>query len=138
MLIKIGDGNMVPNNCNIVNIKYRGHIMGKEKPFDVQNDEDETVDLQSLIPGLQLAVRTMRKGEIAFFAISPDLAYGLLGCPSSIPPNAEVLYSVHLLNFKNVGENKNIFCDIETEAENLTKKAAEFYKAKEFLKAIDM
>ena len=35
-----------------------------------------------------VGVATMRKAELARFLIKPDWAYGRLGCPPRIPPDA--------------------------------------------------
>ena len=40
------------------------------------------------IAGWDVAVSTMRKGELSRFLISPAYAYGELGCPPRIPPNS--------------------------------------------------
>ena len=40
------------------------------------------------IAGWDVAVSTMRKGELSRFLISPVYAYGELGCPPRIPPNS--------------------------------------------------
>ena len=40
------------------------------------------------IVGWDIAVSTMRKGELSRFLISPNYAYGELGCPPRIPPNS--------------------------------------------------
>ena len=40
------------------------------------------------LPGFDVALATMRKGEISRFIFSPDYAYREMGCPPRIPPNA--------------------------------------------------
>ena len=40
------------------------------------------------IAGWDVAVSTMRKGELSRFLVSPAYAYGELGCPPRIPPNS--------------------------------------------------
>ena len=40
------------------------------------------------IAGWDVAVSTMRKGELSRYLISPVYAYGELGCPPRIPPNS--------------------------------------------------
>lgn len=51
-----------------------------------------------MILGLDLATKTMKKGEISKFLVSPSYAYGEMGCPPRIPANAEILYIVEILN----------------------------------------
>ena len=52
----------------------------------------------NVIVGLDIALSTMKRGEVSRFHISPKYAYGLLGCPPRIPPNASILYEVELLS----------------------------------------
>lgn len=51
-----------------------------------------------IIPGLFLAVATMRKGEVARVLVGPQYAFGPKGCPPRIPANATILYEVELLH----------------------------------------
>lgn len=41
----------------------------------------------------------MRHGENARFIISPKYAYREMGCPPRIPPNASILFDVHLVSY---------------------------------------
>ena len=41
-----------------------------------------------VIPGWEVAVKSMRRNERSQFLISPDYAFGKIGCPPRIPPNA--------------------------------------------------
>ena len=41
-----------------------------------------------VIDGQDVAVATMRKGEVSKFLIKPDYAYLAMGIPPRIPPNA--------------------------------------------------
>ncbi len=44
--------------------------------------------LGNVIPGWDMGVATMRKGELARFLVGPPYAFGLFGCPPRIPPDA--------------------------------------------------
>ena len=39
------------------------------------------------VPGMHVAVATMKKGEKSRFIFRPEYYYGKLGCPPRIPPN---------------------------------------------------
>ena len=52
-----------------------------------------------LIVGLQVALRSMRAGELARILLAPAVAFGPLGNPPRVPPNASVLYIVELIDF---------------------------------------
>lgn len=54
--------------------------------------------------GLELGLKTMRKGEFSRFLLQPSYAYGEMGCPPLIPPAATVLYEVHLIDFLDSGQ----------------------------------
>ena len=41
-----------------------------------------------VIAGLEVAVRSMRRNERSQFLISSNYAFGKMGCPPRIPPNA--------------------------------------------------
>ncbi|KAF4533441.1 hypothetical protein B566_EDAN001166 [Ephemera danica] len=48
--------------------------------------------------GVDQALLTMKKGEKSEFLLHPDLAYGPLGCPPRIPPDATVLFEISLMD----------------------------------------
>lgn len=58
---------------------------------------------------MELGLLTMRKGELARFLFKPTYAYGALGCPPLIPPNATVLFEIELLDFLDSAESDK-FC----------------------------
>lgn len=49
--------------------------------------------------GLDLGLRTMRRGEFSRFLLKPSYAYGEMGCPPLIPPGATVLYEVQVIDY---------------------------------------
>ena len=53
--------------------------------------------IEGVIRGLDVALATMRKGEISKYIFSPEYAYKEMGCPPRIPPNATGMnYTVDL------------------------------------------
>ena len=44
--------------------------------------------VDEVIPGWEIAVKSMRRNERSQFLISPEYAFGEMGCPPRIPPNA--------------------------------------------------
>lgn len=56
--------------------------------------------LGEVIRGWDLAVATMRKGESSFFIVTPDYAYGAIGMPPHVPPNASLLLHIDLCDWK--------------------------------------
>lgn len=49
--------------------------------------------------GLDLGLRTMRRGEFSRFLLHPSYAFGEMGCPPLIPPCATVLYEVQVIDY---------------------------------------
>lgn len=58
---------------------------------------------------MELGLLSMRRGEVARFLFKPTYAYGMLGCPPLIPPNATVLFEIELLDFLDSAESDK-FC----------------------------
>lgn len=85
-------------------IHYIGYISNLHEPFDVtylQGRRPKRFALNNceLLPGLEIGIKTMTTGENARFIIKPELAYREMGCPPRIPPNATVLFDVHLVAY---------------------------------------
>jgi FK506-binding protein 4/5 len=68
--------------------------------FDVLKFETEQV-----IDGLDKAVLTMKKGEVALLIIAPEYAFGSSQSQQElavIPPNSTVYYEVELVSYEKV------------------------------------
>ncbi|OPJ89253.1 inactive peptidyl-prolyl cis-trans isomerase FKBP6 [Patagioenas fasciata monilis] len=61
------------------------------------------------LSGLEIGLLTMKTGEAARFVFTPHYAYGRLGCPPLIPPNATVVFEVELLDFLDSAESDAFF-----------------------------
>lgn len=101
-----GIGEVVPANAQIT-IHYIGYFEDRDEPFDstYSSGKPRTLRLGQgcIIPGLEIGIRTMQKHEVAVFLIHPDLAYKAIGCPPRIPPNEEVVFVVHLIDYLDDG-----------------------------------
>ena len=53
-----------------------------------------------VIRGWEVALPTMKKGEVATLTIREDYAYGSSGLGSSIPPDATLVIRVELFDFR--------------------------------------
>ncbi|XP_050542602.1 inactive peptidyl-prolyl cis-trans isomerase FKBP6 [Daktulosphaira vitifoliae] len=98
-----GVGQIVPED-SIVLIHYIAHFENIIEPFDVtylhgNRPQRFSLGEGELLPGLEIAIKSMRKGEHARFLIHPDLAYRELGCPPRIPGNATIHFEVDLVNY---------------------------------------
>lgn len=101
-----GVGDVVPYDAQVT-IKYIAHIEYRDEPFDSSfargGSEKFRLNRGQLIPGLEIGITTMRKHEIAVFIVHPDLAYGKYGCAPRIPPNEEILFVVHVIDYVDNG-----------------------------------
>jgi len=53
-----------------------------------------------VIRGWDIAVPTMRTGEISLFTIKPEYAYGQEGSGTKIPPNTTLQFEIELVHWK--------------------------------------
>ena len=51
-----------------------------------------------MIPGLNIAIGTMKTSEQSEFIFSPEYAFGSHGCPPRIPTDAYVFFRIELIN----------------------------------------
>ncbi|XVF21316.1 hypothetical protein REPUB_Repub12eG0080600 [Reevesia pubescens] len=106
-ILKEGDGYERPNEGAVVQVKLigklqdgtiflnKGHNEGEEL-FEFKTDEEQVID------GLDRAVMTMKKGEVAQLTIAPEYAFGSsesLQELALVPPNSIVYYDVELVSF---------------------------------------
>ncbi|RWR98165.1 peptidyl-prolyl isomerase-like protein [Cinnamomum micranthum f. kanehirae] len=69
----------------------------EEEPFEFKTDEEQVID------GLDRAVLTMKKGEVALVTIAPEYAYSSTESTQDlavVPPNSTVNYEVELVSFE--------------------------------------
>ena len=70
-----------------------------EEPFEFKTDEDQVIE------GLDQAVLSMKKGEVAFVTIPPEHAFGSDETKQDlaiVPPNTTVYYDIELVSFDKV------------------------------------
>ena len=77
------DGN-VPDRSAVV-IHYSCMIEDQDEPYDStylrSRPERHRLGNGVLLPGIEIAILSMKKCEKSEFIIQPQLAYGPLGCP---------------------------------------------------------
>ncbi|XP_055336559.1 peptidyl-prolyl cis-trans isomerase FKBP4-like [Paramacrobiotus metropolitanus] len=98
----IRKGASTPSDHSFVEIRLCGLYEGRK--FDEREVEfyvDEVDDDLHLIPGIDLAVKKMKKHECSLFTFHSDVAFGREGNRQwKIPGNAEVRYEITLLDFE--------------------------------------
>eukprot|EP00096_Caligus_rogercresseyi_P015672 TRINITY_DN8141_c0_g1_i1.p1 TRINITY_DN8141_c0_g1~~TRINITY_DN8141_c0_g1_i1.p1 ORF type:complete len:334 (-),score=97.77 TRINITY_DN8141_c0_g1_i1:116-1117(-) len=89
---------------------YSFTIEGDLEPFDssLLRCKRERLQLGSLLPGVELALRSMKKAERSAFRIQPYLAYGAIGCPPRIPGNSVILADIKIFDFMDSKSSKEL------------------------------
>uniref|UniRef100_A0A1B6CIU3 peptidylprolyl isomerase n=1 Tax=Clastoptera arizonana TaxID=38151 RepID=A0A1B6CIU3_9HEMI len=84
-----------PQRLDVCYISYEGKL---EDETVVEKEDNKIVNLgdAEVIQGLDFALPLMDVGETAEIIIGPRFAYGNLGLPPNIPPNATLNYKVTL------------------------------------------
>lgn len=109
-IVKEGDGYERPNEGAIVKLKLIGKLQngtvflekGDENLLEFKTDEEQVID------GLDKAVVTMKKGEVALLTIAPEYAFGSSQSQqelAAVPPNSTVYYEVELVSFEKEKES---------------------------------
>ena len=84
-------GNVVPDGA-IVRVHYNGYLEYSGEPYDSSRLRNQpmqfTLQKNEVLPGWEVGVATMRKNELTRFLVKPEYAFGDLGCPPRIPPQA--------------------------------------------------
>ena len=101
-ILRQGSGPVVPLE-SVVRVHYTGFQEYADEPFDstrLQNNVKKfRVGQGEVIEGFDVAVSTMRKGELSRFLISPAYGYMHYGAPPRIPAEATVMFEIELLSF---------------------------------------
>ncbi|RWR95038.1 Peptidyl-prolyl cis-trans isomerase [Cinnamomum micranthum f. kanehirae] len=106
-ILKEGEGYERPNDGAVVKVKLIGRLQDgtiflknghdEEEPFELKTDEEQVID------GLDRAVLTMKKGEVALVTIAPEYAYSSTESTQDlavVPTNSAVNYEVELVSFE--------------------------------------
>jgi FK506-binding protein 1 len=101
--IKPGDGQTFPKTGQTVVVHYTGTLEDGQK-FDSSRDRGKPFKFRigkgEVIKGWDSGVAQMSVGQRAKLICSPDYAYGSVGHPGIIPPNATLTFDVELLKLE--------------------------------------
>ncbi|KAI5427437.1 hypothetical protein KIW84_032742, partial [Lathyrus oleraceus] len=89
-----------PFSGDQVQVHFRGQIENGpslESSYDKGSSFHFKLGQGEVIKGWDEGVATMKKGERAIFKIPPALAYGEIGSPPLIPPNATLVFEIEML-----------------------------------------
>eukprot|EP01018_Ginkgo_biloba_P006255 Gb_32981 [translate_table: standard] len=103
-ILNQGEGYDRPNEGAVVKVKYTGRLEDgtifekkgyDEEPFEFMTAEEQVVD------GLDRAVMTMKKGEVAVVTVGPDYGYETETKRdlAVVPPKSTLIYEVEMVSF---------------------------------------
>ncbi|XP_074308233.1 peptidyl-prolyl cis-trans isomerase FKBP20-1 [Silene latifolia] len=85
----------------VVDVHYEGVLAETGEVFDTTHEDNTIFSFEigkgSVIKAWDIAIRTMKVGEIAKITCKPEYAYGSAGSPPDIPPEATLIFEVELL-----------------------------------------
>jgi len=97
-------GERHPRKGDECTVHFSGHFEVDGDEFDSSRARGEPVTFKlgasHVIKGWDLAVATMRKGEIARFTCPPEYAYGEQGIPKKVPSNATLIFEIELISWR--------------------------------------
>ena len=99
-VLKKGTGTSTPRRGAEATIQYKGEFLNGEV-FDSSYIRRQPAQFKvgGLIPGMNEALLSMKKGEKKLVVIPPELGYGERGAGNVIPPNAWLVFEIELLEF---------------------------------------
>ncbi|CAN1269314.1 Peptidyl-prolyl cis-trans isomerase FKBP65 [Linum perenne] len=143
-ILKAGEGYEKPNDGAIVKLKLIGKLQDGTVFLKKGHDDDDQLfefrtDEEQVIDGLDRAVITMKKGEVALLTIAPEYAFG----PSEsqqemavVPPNSTVHYEIELVSFVKEKESWDMNTQEKIEAAGKKKEEGNVqFKAGKYIKA---
>ncbi|CAH0552093.1 unnamed protein product [Brassicogethes aeneus] len=96
-----------PADLALVKVHYNAYIEYESTPYDSTYARKKAhkfvVNNGEVIPGLDLAVQSMKTSEKSQFIFTPDYGYGKLGCLGRIPPNSSLLFEIELIEIIDSG-----------------------------------
>ncbi|XP_031118608.1 peptidyl-prolyl cis-trans isomerase FKBP62-like isoform X2 [Ipomoea triloba] len=106
-ILKEGEGAHTANEGAAVSIRYSGLLedgtLFEKKGLDGGKPLEFTTDEEQVVSGLDRAVTTMKKGELAIVTVKPDYGFGSdeVKCDfATVPPFSTIVFEVEMLDFK--------------------------------------
>ncbi|MCO5585719.1 hypothetical protein L7F22_039655 [Adiantum nelumboides] len=88
----------------LVDLQYEGILADTKEVFDSTREDNTVFSFElgegSVIKAWEIAIKTMKVGEVARITCKPEYAYGHVGSPPEIPEDATLIFEVELLACK--------------------------------------
>lgn len=87
-----------PNANSTVRVKYRGYLTNGSV-FDQSSEDGITFGLRQVIPGWTEGIPLFGEGGEGILLIPANAGYGPFSPSPAIPPNADLIFDIELLDF---------------------------------------
>jgi peptidylprolyl isomerase len=95
------DATAPSDSLPLVDVHYEGSLAENGEVFDTTHEDNSIFSFEigqgAVIKAWDIALRTMKVGEVAKITCKPEYAYGSAGSPPEIPPNATLIFEVELV-----------------------------------------
>nr|XP_043622845.1 peptidyl-prolyl cis-trans isomerase FKBP62-like isoform X2 [Erigeron canadensis] len=140
-ILKEGEGYERPNEGAVVQVKLIGKLLDGTVFIKKGHDETELFEFKSdaeqVIDGLDRAIVTMKKGEVALLTVAPEYAFGSQEL-AVVPPNSTVNYEIELVSFVKDKESWDMNTQEKIDAAGRKKEEGNtHFKAGNYLKALE-
>lgn len=142
-VLKAGEGYQKPNDGTRAQVKYTAKLMDGTV-FEKEGFEDGSLfefvtDEEQVILGLDKAVASMNKGEVALVTIPPEYGFGDVETKRAlavVPPNSTLIYEVELVEFEKEKESWEMETPEKIEAAGKKKEDGNaLYKTGKYIRA---
>ena len=99
-VVKAGEG-AKPTDTDVVLVNYKGTLAADGKEFDA--NQRTPFPVSQVVPGFSEGLKLMQKGSTYKLCIPAALGYGAQST-GPIPANADLIFSVDLIDFKSMAE----------------------------------
>uniref|UniRef100_A0ACD5WHM8 Uncharacterized protein n=1 Tax=Avena sativa TaxID=4498 RepID=A0ACD5WHM8_AVESA len=124
------------DSLSLVDVHYEGTLAETGEVFDTTHEDNSVFSFEigegSVIRAWDIAVKTMKVGEVAKITCEPEYAYGAAGSPPEIPPDATLIFEVELVACRpRKGSSVESVSEEKTRLEELKKQRETVAGAKE-------
>ncbi|CAL9075142.1 unnamed protein product [Musa acuminata var. zebrina] len=131
----------------LVDVHYEGTLAETGEVFDSTHEDNTVFSFEigsgTVIKAWDIALRTMKVGEVAKITCKPDYAYGSAGSPPDIPPNATLVFEVELVacrprkgaSLSSISDEKARLLELKKQREMIAASKEEEKKKREEAKA---